>query len=310
MNIAEQLAIDRAKALFSAEYANVQAALRRHGERRSRSRRSATPGDTILGLELAHGGHLTHGMKLNFSGKLYNAVSYGVNPETFLVNMNVVARQSARTQTGRHYRGLVRVSSSPRFRGLPRHCRRGRCQAVGQHGALRRARRSGHRAPKSGPLRRCGELDGAQDDRRAPAADSSSVWRYGARQEASTRTLFPGQQGGPLMHVIAAKATAFKLAGTPEGFRDRQERTVRGAKLRWPTGSPRTGLPLWWPRRAYRWHRRPPRACRTGTSTGSMASRQRMCCTAVGITVNRNAVPFDPRDRRWSLPACGSAHRR
>jgi glycine/serine hydroxymethyltransferase len=87
--VAEALAIDRAKSLFGAAYANVQP----HSGATANAavlHAIATKNDTILGLELAHGGHLTHGMKLNFSGRLYNAVSYGVDPETFLIDMNVV----------------------------------------------------------------------------------------------------------------------------------------------------------------------------------------------------------------------------
>ncbi|MHB1235661.1 MAG: PLP-dependent aminotransferase family protein, partial [Microbacteriaceae bacterium] len=84
VDVVEQLAIDRAKALFGAEYANVQA----HSGATANAAvlaAIAMPGDTILGLELAHGGHLTHGMKLNFSGKLYNATAYGVDPQTFRI---------------------------------------------------------------------------------------------------------------------------------------------------------------------------------------------------------------------------------
>src|SRR5215217_6760988 len=93
VDVAESLAIERAKSLFGAEYANVQP---HSGATANAAVLSAiaTPGDTILGLELSHGGHLTHGMKLNFSGKLYNAVSYGVDPETFLVDMNVVREKA------------------------------------------------------------------------------------------------------------------------------------------------------------------------------------------------------------------------
>ena len=89
VDVAESLAIERAKSLFGAAYANVQP---HSGATANAAVLSAiaTPGDTSLGLELAHGGHLTHGMKLNFSGKLYNAVSYGVDPETFVVDMYVV----------------------------------------------------------------------------------------------------------------------------------------------------------------------------------------------------------------------------
>ncbi|MEO6504539.1 MAG: serine hydroxymethyltransferase, partial [Terrimesophilobacter sp.] len=89
VDVAEQLAIDRAKSLFGAEFANVQP----HSGATANAAvlaALASPGDTILGMELAHGGHLTHGMKLNFSGKLYHATAYGVDPETFLVDMNVV----------------------------------------------------------------------------------------------------------------------------------------------------------------------------------------------------------------------------
>jgi glycine hydroxymethyltransferase len=117
VDIAEQLAIDRAKALFGAEYANVQP---HSGATANAAVLSAIaqPGDTILGLELAHGGHLTHGMKLNFSGKLYNATAYEVDPKTFLVDMDVVREKALEHKPA----GLRRV---------PGHRRRGGCKAVG-----------------------------------------------------------------------------------------------------------------------------------------------------------------------------------
>ena len=119
VDIAENIAIDRAKSLFGAEYANVQP---HSGATANAAVLHAliNAGDKILGLELAHGGHLTHGMKINFSGKLYQVGAYGVDPDTFLVDMDVVREQGARAAPRRDHRRLVRLPASPRLRGVPR----------------------------------------------------------------------------------------------------------------------------------------------------------------------------------------------
>ncbi|MFC4242321.1 serine hydroxymethyltransferase [Gryllotalpicola reticulitermitis] len=288
VDIAEQLAIDRAKSLFGAEYANVQP---HSGASANAAVLSAIakPGDTILGLELAHGGHLTHGMKLNFSGKLYNAVSYGVDPETFRVDMNVV-RDKARE----HKPTVIIAGWSAYPRQLDFAAFREIADEVGAKLWVDMAHFAGLVAAGLHPSP-------------VPYADvvSSTVHktiggpRSGfilSRDTELARPLnsnvFPGQQGGPLMHVIAAKATAFKLAATPE-FRDRQVRTISGARLLAEaltsdesraaginvlTGGTDVHLVL--------------ADLRESELSGQDAENR---LHEVGITVNKNSVPFDPR---------------
>ena len=148
VDVAEELAIDRAKALFGAEHANVQA---HAGAQANNAAYMALiePGDTILGLALDHGGHLSHGMKINVSGKLYNPVPYHVRREDFRVDMDEVERLAAGAQAGADRRRLVRLPAPARLRRLPRDRRLGRRQADGRHGPLRRPRRR-RRAPEPG----------------------------------------------------------------------------------------------------------------------------------------------------------------
>ena len=140
VDVAEQLAIERAKELFGAEHANVQP---HAGAQANNAVYTALlePGDTFLGLALDHGGHLTHGMKLNVSGKLYNPVAYHVDRESLLVDMDEVARARRGAQAEADRRRLVRLSAPARLRRLPRDRRLGRRQADGRHGPLRRPRR-------------------------------------------------------------------------------------------------------------------------------------------------------------------------
>ena len=140
VDIAEQLAIDRAKALFGAEHANVQP---HSGAQANAAVYHALlePGDTMMGLELAHGGHLTHGMKINVSGRLYDIAPYHVDRETSLIDMDEVAADRARASSEGDPRRLVGVPALARLRALPRDRRRGRRLAGRRHGPLRRARR-------------------------------------------------------------------------------------------------------------------------------------------------------------------------
>jgi glycine hydroxymethyltransferase len=288
VDIAENLAIERAKSLFGAQYANVQP---HSGASANAAVLSAIaqPGDTILGLELAHGGHLTHGMKLNFSGKLYNVASYGVDPQSFRVDMDVV-RQKA-------------LESKPKviiagWSAYPRHLDFAAFRAIADEVGATLWVDMAHFA---------GLVAAGIHPSPVPYAHvtSSTVHKTigGPRSgfilsndadiaKKLNSNVFPGQQGGPLMHVIAAKATAFKLAGTDE-FRDRQERTVRGAQILADrltasdakaegvdvlTGGTDVHLVLV--------------DLRTSQFTGKEAEDR---LHEVGITVNKNAVPFDPR---------------
>tara|TARA_B110000977_G_scaffold21818_1_gene26146 strand:- start:1335 stop:2663 length:1329 start_codon:yes stop_codon:yes gene_type:complete len=288
VDIAENLAIDRAKKLFGAAYANVQP---HSGASASAAvlHALAQPGETILGLELAHGGHLTHGMRLNFSGKVYNATSYGVDPETFLIDMNVVRDKALEHKPKVIIAGwsaYPRQSDFAAFRAI--------ADEVGAYLWVDMAHFAGLVAAGLHPSP-------------VPHADVVSTTvhktlggpRSGlilSRDETLAKKLnsavFPGQQGGPLMHVIAAKAIAFKLAMEPE-FTDRQERTIRGAQaiaarlvsedsksagVDVLTGGTDVHLALV--------------DLRNSPLDGQQAED---LLHTVGITVNRNAVPFDPR---------------
>jgi glycine hydroxymethyltransferase len=288
VDVAESLAISRAKSLFGAAYANVQP----HSGASANAAvlaAIASPGDRILGLELAHGGHLTHGMKLNFSGKLYEAHAYGVDPDSFLVDMDVVREKALET------RPQVLIAG---WSAYPRQLDFEAFRAIADEVGAKLWVDMAHFA---------GLVAAGLHPNPVPFADvtSSTVHKTigGPRsgfilnndldiQKKINSNVFPGQQGGPLMHVIAAKATAFKLAGEPE-FKDRQERTIRGAqilaeRLTAPdakaagidvlTGGTDVHLVLV--------------DLRNSAIHGQDAED---ILHSVGITVNRNAVPFDPR---------------
>jgi glycine hydroxymethyltransferase len=288
VDIAEQLAIDRAKSLFGAAYANVQP----HSGATANAAvlaAIAQPDDTILGLELAHGGHLTHGMKLNFSGKLYNAVAYGVDPQTFLVDMDVVREKALA-----HKPTVIIAGWSAYSRQLDFAAFRAIADEVGARLWVDMAHFAGLVAaglhPSPVPF-----ADVVSSTVHKTLAGPRSGFILSRDLELGKKlnsNVFPGQQGGPLMHVIAAKATAFKLAGEPE-FVDRQERTVRGARIIAErltaedskaggidvlTGGTDVHLVL--------------ADLRASELDGQQAED---CLHDVGITVNRNAVPFDPR---------------
>ena len=288
VDIAESLAIERAKSLFGAAYANVQP----HSGASANAavlHAIATKDDTILGLELAHGGHLTHGMKLNFSGRLYNAVSYGLDPETMLIDMNIV-----RDKALEHKPQVLIAGWSAYTRHLDFAAFREIADEVGAKLWVDMAHFAGLVAAGVHPSP-------------VPYADVISTTvhktlcgpRSGlilSRDEELGKKLnsavFPGQQGGPLMHVIAAKAVAFKLAATDE-FKERQARTIRGARILAErliapdaisagldvlTGGTDVHLIL---------------ADLRNSEVNGVEAQDLL--HEVGITVNRNAVPFDPR---------------
>ena len=288
VDIAEQLAIDRAKALFGAEYANVQP---HSGATANAAVLSAIaePGDTILGLELAHGGHLTHGMKLNFSGKLYNVASYGVDPKSFLIDMNVVREKALE-----HKPKVIIAGWSAYPRQLDFPAFRAIADEVGAKLWVDMAHFAGLVAAGLHPSP-VPHADVVSSTVHKTLAGPRSGFILSRGQELAKKlnsNVFPGQQGGPLMHIIAAKATAFLLAGSEE-FRDRQERTVRGAKILAErlmaddakangvdvlTGGTDVHLVL--------------ADLRDSPLDGKQAED---ILHEVAITVNRNAVPFDPR---------------
>ena len=288
VDVAENLARDRVKALFGAKYANVQP---HSGAQANAAAMHALirQGDGILGLELAHGGHLTHGMKINFSGRLYDVAAYGVDPQTFLVDMDVV-----RAKALEHRPKLIIAGWSAYPRQLDFAAFRSIADEIGAYLMVDMAHFAGlvaaglHPSPVpfahvttstthktlAGPR---GGIILANDDENAKKFQSA---------------VFPGQQGGPLMHVIAAKAAAFKIAASQE-FAERQERTLRGARILAErlladdarkagvsvlTGGTDVHLVLV--------------DLRESTLDGQQAEDR---LHEVGITVNRNAVPFDPR---------------
>ena len=226
VDVAEELAIARATALFGSRFANVQP----HSGATANAavmHALARPGDTLLGLALDQGGHLTHGMKINFSGRLYDVVAYGVDPATSLVDMEEVRRLAL------EHRPKVIVAG---WSAYPRHLDFARFREIADEVGAYLWVDMAHFA---------GLVAAGLHPNPVPHAHvvSSTVHKTlgGPRSgfiltddediaKKINSAVFPGQQGGPLMHVIAAKATAFKLAATAE-FRDRQERTLRGAAI-------------------------------------------------------------------------------
>ncbi|WP_151528454.1 MULTISPECIES: serine hydroxymethyltransferase [Corynebacterium] len=287
VDIIEDLARERVKTLFGAEFANVQP----HSGAQANAAvlmALANPGDKIMGLSLAHGGHLTHGMKLNFSGKLYEVAAYEVDPETFRVDMDKVREQALAERPDVIIGGW---SAYPRHQDFQAF--REIADEVGAKLWVDMAHFAGLVAAGLHPSP-------------VPHADvvSSTVHktlggpRSGvilAKQDYAKKinsAVFPGQQGGPLMHAIAAKAVTFKVAQTEE-FKDRQARTIEGAKILAErlmgedcaaagvdvlTGGTDVHLVLV--------------DLRNSELNGQEAED---LLHEVGITVNRNAVPFDPR---------------
>jgi glycine hydroxymethyltransferase len=288
VDVAENLARDRVKSLFGAGYANVQP---HSGAQANAAAMHALirQGDGILGLELAHGGHLTHGMKINFSGRLYEVAAYGVDPKTFLVDMDVVREKALE-----HRPKLIIAGWSAYPRQLDFAAFRSIADEIGAYLMVDMAHFAGLVAAglHPSPIQHAHVTTSTTHKTLAGprggiilAADEENAKKF---QSA----VFPGQQGGPLMHVIAAKAAAFKIAAGEE-FAERQQRTLRGAKILAErllakdaagagvsvlTGGTDVHLVLV--------------DLRESALDGQQAEDR---LHEVGITVNRNAVPFDPR---------------
>jgi glycine hydroxymethyltransferase len=278
----EQLAIDRAKELFGAEHANVQP----HAGAQTNMAvyfAALEPGDTILSLELSHGGHLTHGLKVNFSGRLYHVVHYGVSRETNLVDYDdvlalarehrpklIVCGGSAYPRTVETLRfreiadevGALLLCDMAHFAGLV---------AAGLH---------------PNPVEHCHFVTSTTHKTLAGPRSGFVLCRE-EHAQAVDRAVFPGMQGGPLNHVIAAKAACFHIAAS-EPFREYQRsvranadalsESVQDGGLDVLTGGTDTHLLLVDLRRT-EW-------------TGKDAEER---LAEVGVTVNRNTVPFDER---------------
>jgi glycine hydroxymethyltransferase len=282
VDVAEQLAIDRAKELFGAEHVNVQP---HAGAQANNAAYMAMldPGDVIMGLALDHGGHLTHGMKLNVSGKLYEVIAYHVDRESLLVDMDEVERLAS------EHRPKVIVAG---WSAYPRHLDFARFREIADSVDAKLMVDMAHFA---------GLVAAGEHPSPVPHADVVTTTihktlcgpRSGmiiCREELASevnRAVFPGQQGGPLMHIIAAKAVALGIAQS-EPFRARQRQTVANAKA-FAEGLIEGGVDVL-----------------TGgtdvhlvlvdlTSTGLDGKTAEARMEAVGITVNRNAIPFDER---------------
>ena len=223
---AEELAIERAKQLFGADYANVQP--------HSGSQANAAvfmalcnPGDTVLGMSLAHGGHLTHGAKPNFSGKIYNAVQYGLNPETGEIDYDEVERLAKEHKPRMIIAGFSaysRIIDWQRFRDI--------ADSVGAYLFVDMAHVAGLVAAGVYPSPvRIADVTTTTTHKtlRGPRGGLILAKANPEIEKKLQSLVFPGTQGGPLMHVIAAKAVAFKEALEP-GFKTYQEQVVRNAR--------------------------------------------------------------------------------
>jgi glycine hydroxymethyltransferase len=287
VDVIEQLAIDRVKALFGAEAANVQP---HSGAQANAAAMFALlkPGDTILGLDLAHGGHLTHGMKINFSGKLYRVAAYHVDADTGLVDMAEVERLAKE-----HRPKLVIAGWSAYPRQLDFAEFRRIADEVGAYLMVDMAHFAGLVAaglhPSPVPH---AHVVTTTTHKTLGGPRGGVILSTAELAKKINSAVFPGQQGGPLEHVIAGKAVAFKAAMTEE-FRERQARTLEGAAVlaerlggedlaaagvKVLSGSTDVHLVLV--------------DLRDSALDGQQAEDR---LHAIGITVNRNAVPNDPR---------------
>jgi glycine hydroxymethyltransferase len=278
----EQLAIDRAKALFGAEHANVQP---HAGAQTNMAVYFAClqPGDTILSLELSHGGHLTHGLKVNFSGRLYTIVHYGVSRAT-----NVVDFDDVLALAKEHRPKLIVCGGSAYPRTVEAWRFREIADEVGAYLLCDMAHFAGLVAAgiHPSPVPHC-DFVTSTTHKTLAGPRSGFVLCKEEHAQALDRAVFPGMQGGPLDHVIAAKAACFKIAAS-EPFRAYQTQvranadtlsdTLREGGLDVLTGGTDTHL-LQVDLRATEW-------------TGKDAEER---LAEVRMTVNRNTVPFDER---------------
>lgn len=289
VDVAENLAIERAKSLFGAEYANVQP----HSGAQANAAvltALAKPGEKIMGLKLAHGGHLTHGMKINFSGRLYQVAAYGVREDTKLIDMDQV-RELALSE-----RPQVIIAG---WSAYPRHLDfaafRSIADEVGAYLWTDMAHFAGlvaaglHPSPVPYSDVVSTTIHKTLGGPRSGMILSRDAEAFGKKINSA---VFPGQQGGPLMHVVAAKAVALKLAAGEE-FRERMSRVLAGARIL-----------------AERLMEDDCKAAGIDLLTGGTdvhlvlvdlvksaldGQQAEDLLHEAGITVNRNAVPFDPR---------------
>ncbi|MER6285954.1 serine hydroxymethyltransferase [Streptomyces sviceus] len=287
VDVVERLAVARVKELFGAEAANVQP---HSGAQANAAAMFAllSPGDTILGLDLAHGGHLTHGMRLNYSGKLYNVVPYHVRESDLRVDMDEVEQLALAHRPKMIVAGWSAYPRQLDFAGFRRIA-----DAVGAYLMVDMAHFAGLVAaglhPSPVPY---ADVVTTTTHKTLGGPRGGVILSRADLAKKINSAVFPGQQGGPLEHVIAAKAVAFKVAAGEE-FKERQRRTLRGAKILAGrlladdvaeagitvlTGGTEVHLILV--------------DLRNSELDGKQAEDR---LHRIGITVNRNAVPFDPR---------------
>jgi glycine hydroxymethyltransferase len=287
VDVIEQLAIDRVKALFGAEHANVQP---HSGAQANAAAMVAVlnPGDTILGLDLAHGGHLTHGMRINFSGKLYNVVPYHVADDTGLVDMAEVRRLAHEHKPKLIVAGW---SAYPRqldfaeFRAIADEVDALLMVDMAHFAGLVAAGLHPNPVPHA-------QIVTTTTHKTLGGPRGGVILSTKELAKKINSAVFPGQQGGPLEHVIAAKAVSFAVAASEE-FKERQQRTLDGARIlagrlseqdcadagvKVLTGGTDVHLVL---------------VDLVGSELDGKQAEDRL--HDIGITVNRNAVPNDPR---------------
>ncbi len=282
VDVAESLAIERVKKLFGAEHANVQP---HSGSQANMAVYMAVlqPGDTIMGMNLAHGGHLTHGAKVNFSGKVYNVVQYGVNPETELIDYDQLYKLAKE-----HKPKLIVGGASAYPRVIDWAKLRDIADEVGALLMVDMAHYAGLIAageyPNPVPV---AHFVTSTTHKTLRGPRSGFVLCKEEFAKVIDKSVFPGIQGGPLMHVIAAKAVAFKEAMTPE-FKEYAKQVILNARVlaqelakegfKIITGGTDSHIVLV--------------DLRNMNLTGKVVEE---ALEKAGITVNKNAVPFDPQ---------------
>jgi glycine hydroxymethyltransferase len=284
VDVAEQMAIDRALALFGGDHANVQP---HSGAQANAAVYHALldPGDALMGLELSHGGHLTHGMKINVSGRLYEIIAYHVDRETSRIDMDEVQRLAEQ-----HRPKMIMAGWSAYPRHLDFQRFREIADSVGALLVVDMAHFAGLVAaglhPSPVPY---ADVVTTTIHKTIGGGRGGMIICREALAKKINSAVFPGQQGGPLEHIIAGKAVALRIAAS-DAFRERQERTLAGARavgeqllgagggVSVLTGGTDVHLVL----------------CdlRESELDGQQAEDR---LHSIGITVNRNAVPFDPR---------------
>jgi glycine hydroxymethyltransferase len=282
VDVAERVALDRVKQLFGADHANVQP----HSGAQANMAvflAALQPGDTIMGLDLAHGGHLTHGMKLNFSGKYFHVVSYGVRKDDHRIDFDDLA---AKARTHKPKLVIAGASAYPRVLDFPKFAEI--CKEVGALLLVDMAHIAGLVAAKlhPDPVPHADFVTSTSHKTlRGPRAGFILCREAWAKPIDSA--VFPGVQGGPLMHVIAAKAVAFGEALRP-GFRQYSAQVIANSKVL-AEDLLRAGFPI----------------VSGGTDNhlmlvdvtakGVTGKQAEHALDAAGITVNKNMIPFDPR---------------